>query len=181
MKYYAVSYRSFSSGFTLIELVVVIIILGVITVVAAPKFINFATDARIETLRQVSVSTEVANDFVNFKSRMPSFSSTDASSDGRITDVDINGDGSFDLRLIWRYLDNEDLAERVDFSEQLLLMCEGRCKNGAGVNLPGAQNSYIGFDLDADNDVRNDNCYFQYTQAQSEGALPSYALITTGC
>lgn len=40
-----------SSGFTLIELIVVIVILGILSVSAAPKFLNFATDARISALK----------------------------------------------------------------------------------------------------------------------------------
>jgi MSHA pilin protein MshA len=41
-----VSMSRYRTGFTLIELVVVIVILGVLSVIAAPRFINLSSDAK---------------------------------------------------------------------------------------------------------------------------------------
>ncbi len=49
-----------SQGFTLIELVTVIVLLGILSVIAAPKFINLQTDARNATLKSVSGSIKSA-------------------------------------------------------------------------------------------------------------------------
>jgi len=47
-------------GFTLIELVVVIVILGILAVTAAPKFIDLTSDAKISVMKGVKGSIESA-------------------------------------------------------------------------------------------------------------------------
>ena len=47
-----------SAGFTLIELVIVIIILGILAVTAAPKFLNLQGDAREATLKGMKAAME---------------------------------------------------------------------------------------------------------------------------
>ncbi|MGL5409088.1 MAG: type II secretion system protein, partial [Shewanella sp.] len=57
-------------GFTLIELVVVIIILGILAVTAAPKFINLQGDARASALQGLKGAIQGANSLVYSKAAL---------------------------------------------------------------------------------------------------------------
>ncbi|SUI71323.1 PilD-dependent protein pddA [Shewanella putrefaciens] len=57
-------------GFTLIELVVVIIILGILAVTAAPKFINLQGDARVSALQGLKGAIQGANSLVYSKAAL---------------------------------------------------------------------------------------------------------------
>jgi MSHA pilin protein MshA len=50
--------KKHQSGFTLIELVIVIVILGILAVTAAPKFLDVSSDARAATLQGVKASLQ---------------------------------------------------------------------------------------------------------------------------
>ncbi|MBL4829668.1 MAG: type II secretion system protein [Aliivibrio sp.] len=56
------------NGFTLIELVVVIVILGILAVTAAPKFLNLQTDARKSALQGLKGAMQGAGTIVYAKS-----------------------------------------------------------------------------------------------------------------
>lgn len=61
-----------SQGFTLVELVIVIVILGILAVTAAPKFLNFGTDAKVSTLNAVKGSLTSAGAMVYGKAVLES-------------------------------------------------------------------------------------------------------------
>lgn len=57
-----------NEGFTLIELVVIIVILGILAATAAPKFIDLSSDARIASLKSARGSIKSALTLFNVKS-----------------------------------------------------------------------------------------------------------------
>lgn len=61
-------YDKFNRGFTLIELIIVIIILGILSVTALPRYINMQGDARGAVLDNISGALKSAHDLVYLKS-----------------------------------------------------------------------------------------------------------------
>lgn len=84
-------------GFTLIELVVVIIILGILAVTAAPKFINLQGDARVSALAGMKAAIQGGNTLVYSKAAIAGLEKGDDT-----TKLDI-GTGT-DLKIAYGYV-----------------------------------------------------------------------------
>ncbi|WP_199271610.1 prepilin-type N-terminal cleavage/methylation domain-containing protein [Paraglaciecola sp. L3A3] len=85
------------SGFTLIELIIVIIILGILAVTAAPKFIDMSGEANIAILKSVGGAIKSSGQLVYAKASIQGLDSTE------LANVGLDGDGTSDIETRYGY------------------------------------------------------------------------------
>lgn len=158
-----------TQGFTLIELVVVIIVLGILAVIATPKFIGMSKEAREKSLLQLQASVKTANTLAYSKTQMPSLQSQAVVGRDDIIDIDLDGNGVAETRLKWGYLDNTDIEKWIVKDDKLV------------VQYQGIDITYIGYDLNDNTLADDDQCYFRYTQAADASTPPLYDINVQGC
>ena len=75
-----------NAGFTLIELIIVIVILGILAITAAPKFINLQGDARSSTITAMKGAVEAAGSMAHSKAIIAGKDKTSSVTDGITVD-----------------------------------------------------------------------------------------------
>ncbi|AQS40417.1 prepilin-type N-terminal cleavage/methylation domain-containing protein [Shewanella psychrophila] len=167
------------NGFTLIELVVVIIILGILAVTAAPKFINLQGDARESSLQGMKGAIQGANSLVFAKAALAG----DESESGP-TDVNIGTNTDpINISTTFGYMTAEEsefeLGMDAGFDAE-----GGTPQNGTQDwivvedGTPGTDGTMIIYQRGAPNG--DNTCQLTYTEATST-TLPTMVIVDTGC
>ncbi|KAE8177439.1 type II secretion system protein [Photobacterium carnosum] len=171
-----------NKGFTLIELVVVIVILGILAVVAAPKFMGLQREARIADLKGLEGSLKAANEMVYAKAAMKglehsSFSEINTSENK----LEINGrDVILDF---WHIVPGKsNIKTIIDISEKDWNIQGGNNKTPrfSSYMTPKTASGFNGKNSEV---VKKSKCYLSYgfPQTSPEWEIPEYHLVTSGC
>ena len=164
------SHQKAQQGFTLIELVVVIVILGILAVTAAPKFIDLQSDARFATLQAVEASVKSAATMVHSKALIAGRdNSTGAES------VSVNG---VPVAVRFGYPRDNNEAARLNWQNDLLDLNVNDFtvsrQNGAIIIFPTATPLSGTWPVDMTNPVDGErNCYVRYQESDVAGDPPS--------
>ena len=169
-----------SAGFTLIELIIVIVILGILAVTAAPKFMNMQGDARKSVLNGMSASIKTAANLVYSKAIIAGVEKQAA------VNLTLPGVTGGTTAIVYGYptAANTGILEVLDANTTA---------TGTGITTTGANaewgrgvngSDYImwptGVATTADAAIKA-ACYIQYTPATSATVPPVYTVVATGC
>jgi len=115
--------RKHSQGFTLIELIVVIVILGTLAATVAPKYISLTADAHTATLQAVKGSLEGASALVYSKSIVAG--NQNSSKNDSPTPSIILSDGPLNINYGYPKANSNDWKRLVDIDEDVFTLTVG--------------------------------------------------------
>lgn len=175
MGHIIVMHQTRQLGFTLIELIIVIVILGILAATAAPRFINLSSDANVSILQGMAGSMKGAANLVYAKAIIQG---QEQEANGN---VDLDSDGVDDIATIFGYPSGNrttGLANALELGED---WAYGDTFGGGQLFI--APSNIVGFDGITNNNIplRSPNCYVSYTPPAASNELPTYTFVTSGC
>ena len=168
--------RRNNGGFTLIELIVVIVILGILAVTAAPKFVDLQSDARLATLNGMKAAINSAVSLTYGKSLVKGVEKNATGSK-----VSINGE---EVDVCYGYPCAEAAKIQKVLDIGVFEACSGNSTSG---NSTSARDWCYTGGGDSESSIKifvangysgNSKCYVEYKQPDASGKAPTVTLPT---
>jgi len=159
-----------NSGFTLIELVIVIIVLGILSATAVPKFINLQDDAKNAVLHGISGAVNSAMDISYTKLAI---NGLEHKASVNVINTPSLAEWCQGCSFSYGYPDGLDswssIIEGINRADQQADVINGKGlvfgSGGSGIVFT-MQGNYIG------NSLKSDNCYVEYIKSDSSTERP---------
>jgi MSHA pilin protein MshA len=155
-------------GFTLIELIIVIVILGILAVTVTPRFIDISSDARVASMQGLKGAIESAAELVFMKAVIQGVQNDVTAM------VDIDNDSVGDIATKYGYPTYSGMADAVEIDDWHYAV--GGDKFWVGFSdhnggRKGRTNNGLG--------IRRGGCHLKYVPSNAIGAKPSYSVPTS--
>lgn len=154
------------AGFTLIELVAVIVLLGILAVTALPRFVNLQSDAREAVLEGVVAAMQGVSTQIYAKSLI---SGVEGIADTVAPAPTVSANGG-NVAVSFGYPTSAAIYGLLDVDSAVI-----------ETDAAGATTVVIGYDRNNDNNIAGGNCFITYTEAANATTPPTYVITPGGC
>ncbi|WP_088329525.1 prepilin-type N-terminal cleavage/methylation domain-containing protein [Lacimicrobium sp. SS2-24] len=174
-------------GFTLIELIIVIVILGILAVTAAPKFIDIQSDATASTLQGAKAAIQGGAQLVYAKSAIAGEQNNANAGDGATTTTDdvIIGTVRVETENGYPDADSHDSAMLAGWADlpstEWVFVGAGAGDadeppaGSFGIHPVGATVDFTASGIDGA------SCHILYTNSAGDGAAPAVTVVAGNC